>query len=172
MAKSGKKKRRAPPRNPGGRPSKYRPEFVDQARKLAELGLTDHEIADFFQVSRMSLHKWRGEYPEFRDAMKAGKEPADDRVEQSLFHRAVGYTFASEKIFLPAQSSEALRVPITEHVPPDTTACIFWLKNRQPTLWRDRSQHEHSGPEGGPIVTKEASDMAAATQAEDDAGSA
>ena len=62
-------------------------------------------------------------------------------VERSLYSRAVGYSFNSEKIC--NKDGEVTRVPIVEHVPPDVTAQIFWLKNRKPTEWRDVQQMEH-----------------------------
>ena len=71
-----------------------------------------------------------------------GKAEADDRVERSLYSRAVGYSFNSEKIFCN-KDGEVTRVPIVEHVPPDVTAQIFWLKNRDPARWRDAWQLEH-----------------------------
>jgi hypothetical protein len=79
---------------------------------------------------------------DFLGSLKAGKEEADDRVERSLYSRAVGYSFNSEKIFCN-KDGEVTRVPIVEHVPPDVTAQIFWLKNRDPAHWRDAWQMEH-----------------------------
>jgi hypothetical protein len=70
-------------------------------------------------------------------------EESDARVERSLYNRAVGYSFNSEKIFCN-KDGEVTRVPIVEHVPPDVTAQIFWLKNRDPARWRDAWQVEHS----------------------------
>ena len=81
-------------------------------------------------------------HPDFLGSLKAGKEEADARVEQSLYQRAVGYSFKSEKIFCN-KDGEVTRVPIVEHVPPDVTAQIFWLKNRDPKRWRDAWQVEH-----------------------------
>lgn len=132
------------PTDKGGRPSSYKPEFAEQARKLCELGATDIEIADFFEVSDRTVYRWQLKYPEFCQALKAGKDAADERVERSLFHKATGYTFESEKIF--QHQGEIIRAPIREHVPPDTTAMIFWLKNRRPAAWRDKTEvhHKHS----------------------------
>jgi hypothetical protein len=124
-----------------GRPSKYSSAFVEQARKLCELGATDEEIADFFKVSARTVYRWQAEHEEFCQALKAGKVAADDRVERSLYHRAVGYTFDSEKVF--QFQGQIVRADIKEHVPPDTTAAIFWLKNRRPDAWRDVTKHEH-----------------------------
>jgi hypothetical protein len=67
-------------------------------------------------------------------------------VERSLYSRAVGYSFNSEKIFCN-KDGEVTRVPIIEHGPPDVTAQIFWLKNRKPTEWRDVQQMEHCARE-------------------------
>jgi len=125
------------------RPSKFKPEFVEQARKLCELGATDEEIAGFFDVSARTLYRWQAEHEEFCQALKAGKVAADERVERSLYHRAVGYTFDSEKVF--QYQGEVIRAAVREHVPPDTTAGIFWLKNRRPDQWRDKHDIEHTG---------------------------
>lgn len=126
----------------GGRPTKYDATFAAQAEKLCELGATDDNLADFFGVSVRTIARWKIEHAEFCQALKTGKVGADDRVERSLFQKAVGYTFDSEKVF--QHSGEIVRTPIREHVPPDTTACIFWLKNRRPDLWRDKREIEHS----------------------------
>lgn len=134
-----------------GRPSGYKPEFCKIAQKMCELGATDEDVAQALGVSRVTLHRWQTEYSDFCSALKAGKAPADERVERSLYHRATGYTFDAVKIFPPKGQDEAVMVPYREHVPPDTTACIFWLKNRRPDLWRDKQHHEHTGKDGGPI---------------------
>ncbi len=124
-----------------GRPAKYEPTFVLQAAKLCALGATDVEMADFFGVHVSTLHRWKIEFPDFCDAIKSAKEVADERVERSLYQRAIGYTFESEKVF--QFQGGVVRTPTREHVPPDTTAMIFWLKNRRPTTWRDVQKHEH-----------------------------
>jgi hypothetical protein len=125
------------------RPSSYKPEFAEQARKLCQLGATDIELGDFFGVRRETIWAWSQKHEEFSNALKAGKEAADERVTQSLYHRAVGYTFDSEKVF--QFQGDIVRAPTKEHVPPDTTAMIFWLKNRRPQEWRDKREIEHSG---------------------------
>jgi hypothetical protein len=128
----------------GGRPSKFKLEFVEQARKLATLGATDREAADFFDVNEATLNRWKHTYPEFCASLKVGKAAADERVEQALYRRAVGYSHDAVKIAVNAQG-DVTKVDFTEHYPPDTTAGIFWLKNRKPEEWRDRQQIEHSG---------------------------
>lgn len=136
----------------GGRPSSYKPEYAQQARKLCELGATDVDLADFFGVERTTIWRWSSRHKEFCNALKAGKKAADERVEHSLYHKAVGYTFDAVKIFMPQGASKPVYAPYREHVAPDTTAAIFWLKNRRPKLWRDRVQQEHTGADGGPVV--------------------
>ena len=132
---------------PAGRPSKYDPEKMPrQAAKLCELGATDYELAQFFEVAEYTIRRWRNEHPEFCASIKNAKSVADERVARSLYHRAVGYTFESEKIF--QSGGEVIRAPITEHVPPDATSMIFWLKNRDPDRWRDKREVEHSGKDG------------------------
>jgi hypothetical protein len=120
-----------------GRPTKYRVAFIRQAIRLGRLGATDREVADFFQVSESTLYLWKSEHPKFSEALKAGKEHADARVQQSLYRRALGYSHDAVKIFNDKDNGTT-QVPYVEHYPPDTTACIFWLKNRQPEAWRDK----------------------------------
>ncbi len=129
------------PTDERGRPPEYREEYAIEARKLCQLGATDEDLADFFEVMRVTIKRWESRYPEFNAALKRGKEAADDRVERSLYARATGYTFNSEKIF--NNEGEIIRAPVIEHVPPDVTACIFWLKNRRPAEWRDKTDHDH-----------------------------
>ncbi len=135
-----------------GRPSSFKPQYVEQARKLAELGATDREAADFFEVAESTLYLWKHTQPEFSEALRVGKEAADARVEQSLYRRALGYTHDAVKIHVSGDGG-ITQVPFTEHYPPDTTAAIFWLKNRKRDEWRDIKAQEHSGPNGAPIET-------------------
>lgn len=121
-----------------GRPPKYSPDFARQAEKLCALGATDKELADFFQVSTVTIWRWRSEHEEFCNALRVGKGATDDRVERSLYLRAIGYSFDAEKIM--QHNGAAIRVPYTEHVPPDPTACKFWLGNRKPNEWREKQE--------------------------------
>lgn len=121
-----------------GRPSKYKPSFCEKARQLCERGATDAEVADSLGINAATLYRWKGEHSEFCEALKAGKAVADDRVEMSLYHKAIGYTFDSEKVF--QFQGVIVRTDTKEHVPPDTTAAIFWLKNRRPDQWREKSE--------------------------------
>lgn len=131
------------------RPSKYKNEMAKQAQKLCEFGATDAEIASFFEVDVRTVYRWQTQYKEFCQALKVGKEAADARVERSLFHKANGYSHPEDKIF--QYEGTPIVVPTTKHYPPDTTAAIFWLKNRKPEEWRDKVQQEHTGADGGPL---------------------
>ena len=121
------------------RPTKYKPEFVEQAEKLCRLGATDVEVADFFKVSTVTLYRWQIQNDELCKALKVGKELADDRVEMSLFHRACGYSHPD--VDIRVVGGKIVKTEIVRHYPPDTTACIFWLKNRRPEEWRDKTEH-------------------------------
>lgn len=132
---------RPDPRNYGGRPSEYEEKFADQARMLAKLGATDLEIAQFFGKALRTIYRWKIEYPEFAEALQMGKDEVDAKVEESLYRRAVGYSFDSEKIVVI--EGEAQRVETIEHVPPDTKAAMFWLQNRRPGIWRDTKHIKH-----------------------------
>jgi hypothetical protein len=134
-----------------GRTTDYKPEFVKQAEKLARLGATDMEVADFFEVSVRTIHRWKATHPEFCHSLKAGKEDADNRVERALFQRAVGYEQDAVKIFMPAGADKPVIAEYREVIAPDTTACIFWLKNRRREEWRDKQNHEVTGKDGEPI---------------------
>lgn len=133
----------APASRGRGRPTKYQPEFAEQARKLCVLGATDREVADFFGVDAATVYRWKHEFPEFCESMKVGKEAADDRVERALYHRAVGYRHEVEKIVATPAGPQS--VVIEERLPPDPTSAIFWLKNRKPDQYRDKRDVEHSG---------------------------
>jgi hypothetical protein len=121
---------------PRGRPSKFKTEFVKQAAKLAGLGATDREIADFFDVDERTINRWKFDHPAFCQSLKVGKADCDNRVEQTLYRRAVGYSFVGEKVF--HFQGHITRTHCVENVAPDVTACIFWLKNRRPEQWRDK----------------------------------
>ena len=113
-------------------------------------GLTDEIIAKKIGISRSTLNEWKKKYPAISDTLKKGKELADIEVEDSLFKRATGYTAQIKKTFKvrsvkyndagkKVEEKEELQIGIDEvHIPADTTAIIFWLKNRMPDKWKDR----------------------------------
>ncbi len=80
-----------------GRPTSYRDEYAKQAEELCQLGATDDELADFFEVHRATIYRWKLDYPDFCDALKTGKNLADERVERSLYQKATGYDVTEEQ---------------------------------------------------------------------------
>lgn len=124
---------------------KFRKEFCDQARMMCKLGATDAEMADWFGVHVSTIGGWRVSFSEFDAAVDEGKNSFDGRVERALAMRAMGYSFDAVKIFLPKDTTDPVVVHYREHVPPDVTACIFWLKNRQSDRWRDVHHMRHQG---------------------------
>ena len=125
----------------GGRPTKYKAEYADQAYKLCLLGATDDKLADFFGVNVLTINRWKKDHKEFCNSLKAGKDEADAVVAQSLYKRATGYERKTVKL-AQVDGTFTDAKEIMEDVPPDTTACIFWLKNRQKASWRDRTEHD------------------------------
>lgn len=121
-----------------GRPSKFHQLDLKQVEMLAKKGWTDNEMSEFFQVDRATWYRWKNRHPEFCDALKHWKDSADEVVERSLFERATGYAHPEDKIFM--HEGEERVVPTVKHYPPDSTAMIFWLKNRKPEEWRDRQE--------------------------------
>jgi hypothetical protein len=137
--KAAKATKPAAPAKPG-RPSSYDPSMCAVAEKLTRLlGATDHDVAEFFGVCDRTLNRWKLEHEEFCQSLKLGKEVSDQRVEKSLYQRAIGFRHDAVKIM--QHNGAPVIVPYTEQVPPDTTACIFWLKNRKQDEWRDKIEH-------------------------------
>ena len=136
--------------NKVGRPTAYDPTtHPERAYKLCMIGLTDEQLGLAFGIAPATVGLWRRNHPEFALACQRGKEEADAVVAQSLFHRAKGYSHPEEVI--KVIDGEIVKVDTTKHYPPDTTACIFWLKNRQRQNWRDVWAMEHTGKDGKPL---------------------
>ncbi|MDQ0571489.1 hypothetical protein QFZ42_003323 [Variovorax paradoxus] len=132
------------------RPTKFKEEFIAQAEKLCKLGATDMEVADFLEIEVRTLYRWKAEHEAFCQALKAGKDVADDRVERSLFARANGYEH--DEVDIRVVANAIVQTPTRKYYPPDTTAAIFWLKNRKPKEWRETKAVELTGANGGPVV--------------------
>ncbi|GAA0861732.1 transposase [Paraclostridium tenue] len=96
-------------------------------------GLTDEQIAEKIGIHISTLYDYKKKYSEFSESLKRGKEIVDYEVENALLKRALGYEY-DEVIY--ENGKETKRV--TKQVAPDTTAQIFWLKNRRPDKWRDK----------------------------------
>ena len=119
-----------------------------EAVELGLSGATDFEAAEALGIAVSTLTVWKARDPAFAKALSVSKDIADGKIEASLYHKARGYTFRSEKIL--QHEGVPIRVPTIEHVPPDTASIIFWLKNRQRDKWRDKVdvegeiEHKHT----------------------------
>ena len=100
---------------------------------MARDGLTQQQIANNLGISIDTLIENKKKYSEFNDALKKGKEVIDFEVENALLKRALGYEYEEE-----TYENGILTKKVKKQVPPDTTAQIFWLKNRKPNNWKDR----------------------------------
>lgn len=121
----------------------YKPEYPEQARKLCLLGATDIELAEFFGIGASTLTVWKKRHTEFRQALVMGKKVADAEVANKLYCRALGYSHPETLVKIV--KGEVFKIEVIKHYAPDTTAGIFWLKNRSRQLWRDKQEYEHSG---------------------------
>ncbi len=129
-----------------GRPTKYNPESCIHVEKFCRLGATDKEIADFLDIAESTLNEWKKQYPEFSESLKRGKILADSNVADSLYQRALGYSHPDTDIRVC--DGMIVETPLVKHYPPDSTAAIFWLKNRRSKEWRDKQEIAHTLPEG------------------------
>lgn len=125
------------------------PEGLAKMSGWAKDGKTDEEIAKNMGITRSTLNEWKKKYSDISDTLKKDKDVADRLVEDSLYERALGgvrevrKTFKVKHVYYDDEGrkceKEELKVGIDEvYVPSDTTAAIFWLKNRKPDVWRDK----------------------------------
>lgn len=141
--------------------SKYETHVKDKlilVEAWARNGLTDEQIAKNLGISKDTFYKYKREYTDFSDSLKRGKEVVDIEVENALLKRALGYKYDEVTKERNEDTGELeITKVITKEVQPDTTAQIFWLKNRKPSEWRDRKEIDHSGNINNPFegLTKE-----------------
>lgn len=113
----------------------------------ARNGLTDEQIAKNLSISKTTFYKYRDEHPELSELLKKSKEKVDFEVENALYKRALGYEY-EEEVYETVYDRfsemyvEKLTKRVKKQVAPDTTAQIFWLKNRKPKEWREKQEIE------------------------------
>ena len=134
-----------------GRPSKKDTLDLGMIETLYGYGLTDEQLAKALDVSIQTITNWKKD-EEFLLSLKKGKEISDNRVERSLYERATGYDCVETDIRVI--DKEIVTTQILRHYPPDTTAQIFWLKNRKKAEWRDKQEVGLTDGNGGPITFK------------------
>lgn len=145
-----------------GRPSPYvagyMASFPELARKLAMLGAKDSEIAEVFGVSESTLNLWKTKHAELSESLKAGKLIADAEVADRLYQRALGYEH--DEVDIRVVDKSIVQTPIRKFYPPDTTAAIFWLKNRQKAQWRDKVETGVTDADGKDVLPTDPMDTA------------
>lgn len=109
-------------------------------------GLTDEQLANNMNISRSTLNEWKKKYPDISNTLKKGKEVVDYEVENALLKRALGYKYkevTKERVY--NKETKEFEFIITKEVEkevvPDTTAQIYWLKNRKPKQWKDKQEN-------------------------------
>ena len=136
MADRGERGRFQPGHNlPGpGRKSLYDEGFREIALRLALLGLTDEQMAKAFGISTETFYAWQREHDGFSEAVNSGQVLADGNVAPGLYQRAVGMTVTSERAF-KSKEGEVVVAQTKTQLPPDPSAAMNWLANRQRSLW-------------------------------------
>lgn len=124
--------------------SKYQEWLEDDNLILLEAwardGLTDEQIANNIGISVRTLYNWKTKHLPIFQALKRGKEVIDIEVENALLKTALGSYIEEEKTYITEAGGEVTKrtEKTKRYLRPDTTALIFWLKNRKPDVWRDR----------------------------------
>lgn len=114
------------------------PDGLALLKGWARDGLTDEQIANKCGVNPDTLYTWKKKYPEISEALKKGKELVDTQVENALLKRALGYSY--EEVMVEESDNGYKKRVTVKQVVPDTTAQIFWLKNRRPDKWREKAE--------------------------------
>ncbi|OHX37938.1 hypothetical protein BJL95_04465 [Methylomonas sp. LWB] len=114
----------------------YMPHFDRQAYQLCLLGATDSHLAEFFMVTEQTINNWKKVHVTFFESIRNGKMLADAGMAERLYQRGMGY--ACPDTHVAVINNEIVLTELVKHYPPDTKAAFLWLKNRQPTLWRDK----------------------------------
>ena len=121
-----------------GQPTSYKPEYNELAHNYCLLGATNEVLGDFFGVTSRTIDNWIAAHPDFADAVYRGRAVADAVVVRALFERAKGFSHQVSRTTLYRGKEQT--VTNTVSYPPDTQACMFWLRNRQRQYWQARAE--------------------------------
>lgn len=102
------------------RPSKYQTHVAPRFNEIADWvrnGATDKEVANRLDIALSTFCEYKKEFSEFLEVLKKTRDVVDGEVESALLKKALAG---------------------------DTTALIFWLKNRRPKQWRDKPVEDTS----------------------------
>lgn len=132
------------------------PEGLLKIEGWAKDGLTDEQIAQNIGICRDTFIEWKKKYSDISDTLKRGKEVVDRQVENALLKRALGYRYKETTRELVTDKETGYRELVVtkiveKEVVPDTTAQIFWLKNRKPDVWRDKQNVQVEGNINNPF---------------------
>jgi hypothetical protein len=139
--------------------TKYTDDFPALVEMYMRQGMTEQQAAKKLGVSVSTFEEYKKRYPKFLEAIKRGKAPVDFEVENALLKRAIG--FEADDIHVSNYMGEVTLTPIKKIFPPDTTAAIFWLKNRNHKRWRDIKGVELTGKDGGPVEQHQVQEISA-----------
>ncbi len=144
-----------------GRKGKYRKwlteEGLAKVKNWAIMGATNKEIAEAMKISETTLYEWVEKYSSFAESIKDRDGVADAKVVIAGFKKATGFYYPEEQVhkvkrkFIDRETGKILeeekleKITVQKYMPPDTTANIFWRKNRDPKHWADKQEVKLEG---------------------------
>lgn len=134
----------------GGRKSSYRAEYAEQAEQLCQMGFTDQMLGDFFGVNESTINRWKLQHQEFLQALRVGKEVADDAVERAVFQAIIGFSRREQKVV--GSGEDAYVIEIEKYYPPQAGVGIRWLSARRPEQYRENREEPDEKSEVGGIM--------------------
>lgn len=146
------------------------PEGLLKIQGWARDGLTEEQIAHNMGIRRSTLSEWKKKFPDILDSLKQGKEVVDREVENALLNKALGFRVTVKKSYKVKdiiyengrkikETEKIEMVDEEQYIPPDTTAQIFWLKNRKPNEWRDKREVDVGGQDGNSLKVEFVGDV-------------
>lgn len=107
-------------------------------------GASEEEIAKRLGIAYSTFNLYKCQKSELSEVLKKGAEIVDTEVENALLKRALGYDYDEITKERNGDNELIITKTVRKQVTPDVTAQIFWLKNRCPDKWRDKTQVEAS----------------------------
>jgi hypothetical protein len=123
----------------GKKENDYKPEYAELAALLVSVyGSTPTELGKVFGVNPSAIVMWINRHADFRSAIEDATRNTNIRVMARLFRQCMGYKIKTERLFYDGRRGKLVKGIYTEHKQPETSAMIFWLKNRMPEKWQDK----------------------------------
>lgn len=136
------------------RPSKYETHVAPRLTEVSDWvrnGASDREVAERLGIAESTLNDYKKQFSEFSECLKKTRARVDGEVENALLKRALGYDVDEVTQEIYTDGSKHVK-KVQRHIPPDTTAMIFWLKNRRPEKWRDVNAVDATITEKNPLA--------------------